>query len=1488
MLFNAYKRLYRLYAIIRSHYDVPVHMVWTSTISRFLQQSIILVAFLSPVEIFGTNTSSSFWHFVESIFLLLPWVFGTDDLLFDSIFFFVANLILLLIFFYCVYRANKYKQINLWLTILLRVYQQYVVGILEYPCFFRFSYLIQQFVNGYRSPTYIISFILSFINCLFILFHTQLASLFLVSMVFTANSILDVYDGKHNVYMLLVRFISTGSVFYATYSQNEVIFFVLISVVLILSFFGVYMRLSSFTHVTLYGLFFDISPIISCPFSMILHYFNQLWGYQMILLIGLYLIIIAALNIIKHKMIHQSLKAFLPFIKENAKDIGLSERTEDGFSTNIIFESMNAVIRIVSMNHCDPECFIRFLKLQKKNLSSKTSYTLEIIRYLALFPSRRKFCLKELKKLNTRSNFNSFTIYLFKKMIKAITTTANEERRYRLNQLYRSFIVHKFLYWDSRKNKQKFKAFKEAFYTCYYFYELSNELRCFLKYFSFDPYVHFLASEFMITGYGDFELYRRELTIAEQLEIQNEANFEDPWLHPMSIINPRILQYCNQNEVISALNNPPSSSKEMSSPFSSIFNTSSKSMKRRANQSKKSPIITFISPSRRFVPLLTVFYPMIPAILFTILLGSIYPQQTKIKETGDNLYLKTNEERRYLYKVSSAMFVPYQLNQQEPATGNCYQSYINSSFLVTQFYNSVPLISNLTSGMLYSFYRYSANYMVDNLEVCDLVDGMSTNISSFVSTLFYRISVLFQDSSNIISQLYSLYDTRYFFTQYLILGIICIVCFLIISFIIAFIQLNLIMNDDFRTTFLASEERVALYLMLDAKSAWELLRKNVSSDETSTDTGSTIHISETSTNIIASPRLDRPLKRNSAFSILSSTNETGRSMKRSSVIAPSDATDSNPNSSSKRKSDTTGVDEIIPDDPGQRHNSIAITSARSSKILDDDLYLSEKDLKESDFASKAIQITEIESKNEHILIGFLFILPTLILIIVSAYLIIPIMLKMNDMIKRTSVLQQTDSECYASLELMNITWRLSLGYDVDRDSLLRIRETLQNSRTEFRDIYIREQCYRIESVVCFSVDQIVNSLIQNTATQTIISLQYLPITYFFSYYTLITIFLSDVTVLYEQKQSNGICFLIAITAIMFSFIIVGIMISKCTMDAFNSLFHFPNEFLKSPSKKRKRLKFFTKGGSKTYIDSQNKKKVEEFAPTNILILTTITESDVIYNTSENSKQIINRGLNDLLGQKFTKLFTIIPGSNNICEYTFPDKKKKKFRFAREKFGTLTKTVLIEEHTLQQTNAKEKPYSQRLIEFIPPSFAKQFADNNISLFEFSNSYLISLRIKSTIPSPLFDKFVNSINHQSQNYKSLGIIHVDGNMLILATSSNIDPLIVQLFIRDLINDANVNAKGNKNNFPLYSCYIDFIPLLSISVNDSDEPFLEFQPSPNEVRFSLFHIQQNMIGFTSTAMKYIKSLKQETQKTKILNFTNEKRTVFQISFDDFSHHA
>ena len=154
----------------------------------------------------------------------------------------------------------------------------------------------------------------------------------------------------------------------------------------------------------------------------------------------------------------------------------------------------------------------------------------------------------------------------------------------------------------------------------------------------------------------------------------------------------------------------------------------------------------------------------------------------------------------------------------------------------------------------------------------------------------------------------------------------------------------------------------------------------------------------------------------------------------------------------------------------------------------------------------------------------------------------------------------------------------------------------------------------------------------------------------------------------------------------------------------NSLYHFPNDFIAVSN------------------DDKIPKNINKDAfPQNVIIITSVTETDEIYSVSDNSKAIIGKSLNDLVSQKFSTTFPLVHNEANLREFITSDKKRKVFRFSSENIGIMTKTVLVEESVPIQ-NPRDKPFSKILVEYMTPYFAKQYGDNDVTSFDFNHIYI----------------------------------------------------------------------------------------------------------------------------------------------------------------------
>ena len=83
---------FRLYFMIRSKYKLPHLFKWILHIQHIFVICPLMLLFPKPTDIFNAIDKSSILGYYESVVFFLPWIFGTQTFLMDSITFFIINI----------------------------------------------------------------------------------------------------------------------------------------------------------------------------------------------------------------------------------------------------------------------------------------------------------------------------------------------------------------------------------------------------------------------------------------------------------------------------------------------------------------------------------------------------------------------------------------------------------------------------------------------------------------------------------------------------------------------------------------------------------------------------------------------------------------------------------------------------------------------------------------------------------------------------------------------------------------------------------------------------------------------------------------------------------------------------------------------------------------------------------------------------------------------------------------------------------------------------------------------------------------------------------------------------------------------------------------------------------------------------------------------------------------------------------------------------
>ncbi|OHS92725.1 hypothetical protein TRFO_40943 [Tritrichomonas foetus] len=1489
--------LYHMYFMIRSKFKPPSIIATATIIHYIFQMCPLAICFLTPIEIFNATNGSSFFHYYESMMLFLPWLFGTESMLFDTLFYFVINIAAFIILICCLHYVDKYKHLNFWACAFISVFQSCYTQLISFPLYFRFSYMMELIINQPYNPEFIISLTLTSINTILNGIHIYMASIFLIPADFVIHTKFDLYDGKSVFYLYWVRFLlSTACFFFKISMDNQILVISIIVACFIITLNTIYNRINSYSYVSRTGLATESFPLFCVPFMMLMFYLFENWVYSILSLVLVFALFLFMQFIHYSFLIKQATKTFSPFIIDNKDEKNNNHNIESEESLpSIGFGSRTTMIRIMASHHCDPNCIDRYLKLHKK-LSSKASTTLEVIRFLALFPTRRNECLKELALLTSKSHHNRFAIYRFTKILKGLTEQTSEKHRLMLNRMNRSFLVHHHLYWMARKEKKQFTAFREAFSTAFYYIETDFEFKMLIDKYPLDSVLHYMYSDFLLSACGDFEGHKKEQSLALNIE-RGKHNIIDPLLHPMSLYNPKILQYCTVEEAGDSPNSYAGSSMigTTTNNNMSFFGSEISSAFNNQKLNKSNPIITFLGKSKRYVPALAPIHTILPMILILVIIFSMLSQAHHIESSTNILFEESSLLMDAYYLASSGVFIPYFLSIRTPME-DCQQDFISMPFVIAQNYDEIQVIRNLTSGMLSIINEFVSETMLNQFyyelyDVCDMMEALTTSLNWSILLYIDLVSNIIDIINEEVELLEGFLNSQYSIVPLVIISISCAAAFVLLSFIITFIQVNTIMNDPKVIEFLSKEEWLSLCLLQDSKKAWELYRNFVDPHEISTsNSAGTLELHKTP-KILSNSSLNMNESqqfKNSAFNVLSLDD----SHKRRSVnpISPLileiphqqfqsnnnisniiNTSNTNSNNGEKKENEEENCNKNENGLESDENSDFNSDKNRNTIFEGSEMEEFTTNGTNNDIIEQEIQATLVDDlqSRSYCLIFTLLMAPSFLLVLIVSLYFLPIKFRAHTQIMKIGVISECVTRINASFVLVNYTYSIIENRPPSILELELIHSILDKPGTLIGELYMKEQCYQLDSVICISVKTILHNMITQNITSNVLATKYMPIIHLFAWNSIFSYYFPRILDFYQTGYSNGTSFIIAVLLFMINFLSVTGAYSKLLFAAFNSLYHFPNDFLKLPDE----------GNDK------KKNNVLETFPENVLVITTVTETDEIYSITENTKSLLNRSLNDMISLIFSKTFPIVHGAENLREFVMPDKKKKIFRYSSEIIGMMTKTVMVEEVTPVQ-DPREKTYSKRLIEYVPPYFAKQFGDNDVCFFEYKNCFIVSVRIKPNLQFLITDKFFNASNHVTQNFSSMNILHIDGEMVIFSSFTDVSPFLILLFIRDLINEAKVNSKNVESNFALCSIVIDYFDEISCIIRNSGiEPFLEFNPKPSFFMNRLFRVNENLIAFSQSSKDLLPIVNEKAQKYDVpVNFKGETESFWGIQVNQF----
>lgn len=1499
--------LYPLYRDMYVFYPFHSYFHWGKTILIFGQLIFILFQSTQPSKYFKDIEEQRFFHKILSFLYFLPWIFGTQTLKYDSIIWLIFNLLFVTFIIILAFLSYKQSYTPNCFFIWGRLYPQLIVPIFSIPLFFRISLMVERLIDN-QSKDNIITLVLYCLSLIIFIFSQFISSIFLLPTFFMPESILDVYDGKSHLFLYITQFLYCVNYMllpcwnYVPYSGLLSLVYLFLLVILL------YYRMISVIHLSLFGQYIELSPLFSFPFMILVHVFGQFhWFINFLLLLFVHFVFFVLVVVVHDVMKKSVFWLFNPFIYNESLIINIPK---------IYILKLSSSIRLLVKYNSNPSVLVRFMEYQKQT-HLRTSSFIEICRFLVIFPEYRPMMMDELNKYTSKSTYNQFILYMFKYILGVISDVKLPASY--INQLeyfYSNFIVHSYLYWNSRKNKMFTKAFLECFACAYFESEGKTFIEGLLYMFPFDPNVHKYHSEMLLNFDGKYNAYKKERI--HSIEIKNgHQTMLDPLLHIMSVKNPKILQYCNPEFKSSIFNSNQISEKK---------NHSKHKKNNKSHQKKTENIASKVIRSKRRIPyfhILNYIFPIIIALAFVIYTNSI---NTIEHNKRMNLIDSMRSIQQKFYSFVSSVFIPLSLIDFNPIMTNltdekvCQSRFNMIANIINGYYLNLPITINYSKYYLFNTFHELRNLVMKTDDVCDVVSNFFT--------FFYQTA---NNNANLIFHKYDLFldkielngrNQERIYVIFVIYGSISIICFLIIYFISICITLNSIMRKEQSVIdYLSSIKRMS-YIMKDPESRdnlWYLCNgiesdssfplelesefetislstsfknTNYSSNFHSIDQKKSIYkITKSATDLRLIPPSKITNKSSDDMNIDHSENKfhsttfSNSSFSGSGTINKSQTKELRPSEMSKSIDDSHASDSVEVNSSLNETDKLNVdneTNLHNNELIIDELeiktFLEKKKKKTSKYGIYSIVMK--------------ILFPWILLYLLALIVYFPLYSIGKDIQHNLKMIHCKTNDFKSAFLLVNETLRLYYEKEMNESLILDIEKKFALNETNIAELFYEVQCYTFFTIKCQSVYSIIQTILDKNYTDQFLDGTAIPILINFSESAMKSVYLGLLPEI-DQPHSSPYSFIALIVVCSILFVIIGVVNTLSLRNALNSLFHFPSQSIQQKDKEdnfnEKNKGIDSNSNNNNDNDSDNKSILlsdnsikydlnslineERKYPTNIMIVTSVIESDEIYSISESCSYIINKKPSEMICKKFSKVFVLVKEMNGFKIREFNG---KSFTSKSLTVGKLCKTVLIEDSKLESKN-KTSNVIQKLINFMPLYFAKPFSDDFINYFHFDKSILIFTRINSEIAQ--IDNFFNITNRLDQAYFNIDFIRSNGSVLTYICKE-IDVLEIVLFLRDLITSSEESCKKQMNNLGLKSIYLDMVDELNLTVREGDiEPEINIEEeSFYELESKIYFVDDHCIGCSNDILMMINSM---------IKFDTAfvRHNINCISFKDFS---
>ena len=1397
-------------------------------------------------------------------------------MLYEAVIIFVLHIALLGIFAFAARRQHMKEHSDWWMLVAIRVYQQGFCPLMLIPQCFRIVYLVGEWIDEF-SALVPVSLVFQFLSLVILAWNSLLSSIFLDPLDIEYGGMLDVFDGKSSMGLFFARVLFViGTMFtdMTTYEQYPVICAVLCFLVFAFLF---YYRAMNTVHVSWFGEFVELGPLLVLPVVVLVHaYASQRWEWRVLVILAVNVIVALAVFLKRRVMVRKAVAMMCSLTEAG------SEQSVSGFN-------MASVLRLFYLYYPNPAIADKYMALQKK-VGLKASVLVELVRFLAVFPSRREALYDEIVGQDSRSTVNSWMLYLLAKRLYGLTESAEVIQKESANRLYRGLLVSIHEYWQSRHKRLWWRSLKYAMHTTYYFIETKAELQSLLYRFPFDPQVHAQMAEFCLSACGSYELYKQHKTMADSLE-HNKWAVNDPILRMFFRERAVILKYCNEED-----------SKSLNLFGQTSTNSSTHSNYQTATTAASTlelfggNVATLIEESRRVIDIgfsRSFLYVIILLVSFVALIN---PSINKLTSLCVNLDRAVVDCSRQFYLSGSLLYFGRMLNESgnyhEPGIDNetlCMKNWFLAPEIVTTYFGSLPLISGFGTSLLTYYFDNPQGYPDNNGSFCPYILYVMRWVIQETGVQREKMSdaldVMYADVNAIGDQVrkgYLLYDYEMWLA----------VAFGIMEFffyVVLFISLNVIDWHPNRVRrFLISKQRLALLLLERSEQSWELLRAFLPGSTIAHEDIMKLNDSSglpLSRRTEAVPRSTggEPRTRNSASVNLSASaaQELQESLAKS-VMCPSDGT---ANEDTESESKPLPTDAAPPAGPtvmtlrraGTKKLTVSfigshpqvfgtqvnvIKGGRGRLALqrtksDHDLLNSAGGDGRDSFsegsgrsASRYVATQSTDPASEHDMVTttinevketehcicFRIVMllsgTTVLALLLLASIMVPFYYRKEEETALTNTML-TNSVIGRSLYvIINSLYSsvLDSGWDTSEFEaaveFIREREGCPISA-----FMTRTQTFELKKTYSTTIYSVLAEFNSTTWSQERFWDYLAPIMIYFYDKSLQMLYSNELNSMLTMRYSDDVCYILVIILLIFFLVYISISIETLFRRAFNSLFHFPSEFVRE------------------MMANKTEKEESKFPlPNKVLIVTMMEQTKEIYSVSDNSVEILQRTPAELICRKFPDVF-VTDTERSLLTYTSPDQKtKKQFKYSISHAGELVKVMMIEEQVLMcNSKTKNQQMTTKLSFFVALSYAREFMASGKRDWSYDHAIVIMLRVRPDAPKLASDKFYQVVHSQTQNYSFVECLKADGSTMTFAIYEEMFPMVGLFFIRDLIKEATNAAKLKGSVFMPVSFVITQVPSLVLRVVYKSEPYLNISyETSGEVAYLSYKLEQETVGF------------------------------------------